>query len=164
MKILKTPLSSWVIYLVNVTAVFIFIYIAFRQLFHLVLPSENYVEQYVLNFSNLQLLLLLGFSLSLIGWIITFMENKIRFISPLSLDWEEKVALVISSILLAIFYNNLFSSLIFWRYPVFVAIFFTFIILIPQIVNLYTQIGYEKIYSLKLFINLIKKLFTKLEK
>jgi len=74
------------------------------------------------------------------GWYIAWRTKKIQFISPLALPWIEKATLVISSVLLAMLYEKLFSA-------IFLLLFFTFILSVPQIVNSYMQLKYADIKS-----------------
>ncbi|OGK20816.1 hypothetical protein A2866_04020 [Candidatus Roizmanbacteria bacterium RIFCSPHIGHO2_01_FULL_39_8] len=140
MKTDKDSIVSLLQFLTQTTSLLIFIFMVFKHLYQLVAPSENYLSQYAFSQEELRELFLIGYFLAIMGWYIAWRTKKIQFISPLALPWIEKATLVISSVLLAMLYEKLFSA-------IFLLLFFTFILSVPQIVNSYMQLKYADIKS-----------------
>lgn len=134
---------------------FIFVYILVIHLLHFVSPAQNYFDQYLFSPSYLRFLFSLGFILALINLSLDFLQKKGAFISPLSLSLEEKIVLTATSVLLSFFYGRIFSSFRELQYPIHILFFIIFFLLIPQIINSFTQIKYK---DLKNIFNLLQKL------
>jgi hypothetical protein len=141
----QSLLVSVLKYITLRASAFIFVYILVIHLLHFVSPAQNYFDQYLFSPSRLRFLFSLGFILALINLSLDFLQKKGAFISPLSLSLEEKIVLTATSVLLSFFYGRIFSSFRELQYPMYILIFIIFFLLIPQVINSFTQIKYKNL-------------------
>ena len=148
MKLPEALSLTWIKHIGQWLSLIIFIYIFAAHVIYFIWPSELIVDQKVFSTSYLRLLFFLGFLLGLISWSVSFLEKKLKFVSPLSLGTEEKIIFAASAIFLAIFYNGVFSFLKGLQYALFILLGIFFFIFTPQLINTFLHIRFNDFRSL----------------
>lgn len=140
-KHFRNLLFLWIRYISQSLSLLILIYIFVTHLVGLVTPTETFIDQEIYDLEYLRNLTFLSFFLGFISWIISFFLKQIQIVSPFTYSRNDRYLLIVTSILLSLFFNDVFKSLHIFQYVVFLAIIVFLIFFIPQFIQLYTTIS-----------------------
>ncbi|GEM_PF-2169163 len=128
---------------------------------HLLTPSGIVFYPNLFDTQYLQTLVLSAFLLALIGWSISLMQNNLKITYPFLCLWEENVVYIVTAVLFAVFYKNIFLLRGYTLNIFFVILFVFFYLTIPQLVNFYVR-ALDHLYPfVNFYVDVFKRLYRK---